>query len=90
MYFYLVFAVTLAIVPGLAPLLCGLAVTAIALLIDLSGSRHPGVTFYARPIVFEFVYGISATACSRCSNVTRSISSSRLAGRYQRCSMRVM
>ena len=60
MYFYLVFAVALAIVPRLAPLLCGLAVTAIALLIDLSGSRLPGVTFYARPIVFEFVYGISA------------------------------
>jgi peptidoglycan/LPS O-acetylase OafA/YrhL/SAM-dependent methyltransferase len=60
MYFYLVFAVALAIVPGLAPLLCGLAVTSIALLINLSGSRDPGVTFYARPIVFEFVYGIGA------------------------------
>jgi peptidoglycan/LPS O-acetylase OafA/YrhL len=60
MYFYVMFALALAIAPRRAPMLCCLGIVAIALLIDVSGVSHPSVRFYARPLVFEFVYGVCA------------------------------
>jgi peptidoglycan/LPS O-acetylase OafA/YrhL len=65
MYFYVLFAAALAIAPRRAPLACCMGIFAIALLIDLSGASHASVRFYARPLVFEFVYGVVAFyACS--------------------------
>jgi len=58
MYFYVTFAVALAIAPRNAPVLCCLGIVATALLIEASGVSHPSVRFYARPLVFEFVYGV--------------------------------
>ncbi len=58
MYFYLMFALALAIAPRVAPLVCCLGIVTVALLIDGSGVSHPGVRFYARPLVFEFAYGV--------------------------------
>ena len=58
MYFYLMFAMALAIAPRMAPIVCCLGIVAIALLIDVSGVSHPSIRFYARPLVFEFVYGV--------------------------------
>ena len=60
MYFYLVFAVALAMAPRHAPLICGVIIVTVALAIDLAGISHPSLTFYARPLVFEFVYGLCA------------------------------
>jgi peptidoglycan/LPS O-acetylase OafA/YrhL len=58
MYFYLMFAIALAIAPRMAPIVCCLGIVAIALMIDVSGVSHPSIRFYARPLVFEFVYGV--------------------------------
>jgi exopolysaccharide production protein ExoZ len=58
MYFYLMFALALAIAPRKAPVLCCLGIVATALLIEVSGLSHPSVRFYARPLVFEFVFGV--------------------------------
>ena len=52
------FALALAIAPRNAPMLCCLGIVAFALLINGSGVSHPSVRFYARPLVFEFVYGV--------------------------------
>src|SRR5262249_27989563 len=43
MYFYVVFALALAVAPRRAPLVCSLVIVAIALLIDASGISHPSV-----------------------------------------------
>jgi len=67
MYFYLVFAVALAIAPRYAPLLCGLIIVTVALAIDLAGNSHPSLAFYARPLVFEFVYGLCAYYLFSCA-----------------------
>jgi peptidoglycan/LPS O-acetylase OafA/YrhL len=58
MYFYVMFAGALAVAPRQAPLVCCVGIVAIAWLIDASGVYHPSVRFYARPLVFEFVYGV--------------------------------
>jgi peptidoglycan/LPS O-acetylase OafA/YrhL len=58
MYFYVVFALALAVAPRRAPIICGLAIGAIALAVSASGISHPSVRFYARPLVFEFVFGV--------------------------------
>jgi exopolysaccharide production protein ExoZ len=58
MYFYVLFALALAIAPRRAPVLCALGIIATALLLEVSGISHPSVRFYARPLVFEFVYGV--------------------------------
>jgi exopolysaccharide production protein ExoZ len=58
MYFYVMFSLALLISQRLAPILCCAAITAILLLIDLSGTQNPSLLFYARPLVFEFVFGI--------------------------------
>ena len=60
MYFYVMFALALAIAPKQAPLICCVEIVAVALLIDISGVNHPSVRFYARPLVFEFVFGVCA------------------------------
>ncbi|HEY7057251.1 MAG TPA: acyltransferase [Vicinamibacterales bacterium] len=60
MYFYVTFAAALAIAPRRAPLLCSLGIVTTAVLIRLSGLGYPAVRFYARPLVFEFVYGVCA------------------------------
>jgi exopolysaccharide production protein ExoZ len=58
MYFYVVFSLALLISQRLAPILSCVAITAILLLIDFSGTLNPSLLFYARPIVFEFIFGI--------------------------------
>jgi peptidoglycan/LPS O-acetylase OafA/YrhL len=58
MYFYVVFALALAVAPKRAPIACSVAIAAIAIGISASGITHPSVRFYARPIVFEFVFGV--------------------------------
>jgi peptidoglycan/LPS O-acetylase OafA/YrhL len=60
MYFYVAFAVALAISARWAPVLCSAIIAAVLLAIDASGATHPSVTFYARGLVFEFVFGIAA------------------------------
>ena len=60
MYFYVMFAGALAVAPRHAPLVCSVGIVAIAWLIGVSGVSHPSVRFYARPLVFEFVYGVCA------------------------------
>jgi exopolysaccharide production protein ExoZ len=58
MYFYLLFGLALFVAPRRAPMLCAAAIVGIAVTIDASGVSHPTARFYARPLVFEFVYGI--------------------------------
>jgi peptidoglycan/LPS O-acetylase OafA/YrhL len=58
MYFYLMFAVALVVAPRRAPLACCFGIVGTALGIALSEATHPSIRFYARPIVFEFVFGI--------------------------------
>lgn len=60
MYFYVVFAIALALSARWAPVLCSAAIAAVLVAIDLSGATHPSITFYARGIVLEFVFGIAA------------------------------
>jgi len=60
MYFYGIFAISLLTAPRLAAPLCSVAIMAIALAIRASGVTHTSVQFYARPLVFEFVYGVGA------------------------------
>lgn len=58
MYFYVVFALALAVAPRRAPIVCSLAIAAVAVAIGASGISHPSVRFYARPLVFEFTFGV--------------------------------
>lgn len=58
MYFYVMFAAALAIAPRKAPLVCSLEIIAIAVAIDVCGISNPAIRFYARPLVFEFVFGV--------------------------------
>jgi peptidoglycan/LPS O-acetylase OafA/YrhL len=58
MYFYVIFALSLLVSRRLAPILCSVAIAAILLLITASGAQSPSIQFYARPLVFEFVFGI--------------------------------
>lgn len=58
MYFYVVFSLSLLVARRLAPVLCCLAIAAILLLVTASGAQNPSIQFYARPLVFEFVFGI--------------------------------
>ncbi|HEY7291838.1 MAG TPA: acyltransferase [Vicinamibacterales bacterium] len=60
MYFYVVFAAALAMAPRSAPIVCASAIAIVFLVIRASGIEHPTVTFYGRPIVLEFVFGICA------------------------------
>lgn len=59
-YFYALFAVSLAISRRWSPILCAALIAAVALGIHASKTNQPTVTFYARPLVFEFCYGIAA------------------------------
>ena len=58
MYFYLVFAAALVGSPRRAPMLCAAAIAFVAVAIDAAGISHPTARFYARPLVFEFVFGL--------------------------------
>jgi exopolysaccharide production protein ExoZ len=58
MYFYVMFAASLAISKRLAPILCCIAIAAVTLAIDASGTANSSLLFYARTLVFEFVYGV--------------------------------
>jgi exopolysaccharide production protein ExoZ len=58
MYFYLLFAAALIVAPRRAPILCAAAIVGIAVAIDASGVGHPTARFYARPLVFGFLYGM--------------------------------
>lgn len=59
MYFYVLFALALAIAPRIAPLTCSMAIVTIGLVIDASGFTHPSVVFYAQTLVYEFVFGVA-------------------------------
>jgi peptidoglycan/LPS O-acetylase OafA/YrhL len=41
-------------------LICSALIAMVLVAINASGATHPSVTFYARPLVFEFVFGIFA------------------------------
>lgn len=58
MYFYALFAISLTVARSHAAILCSALIALVLFAIDLSGATHPSVTFYARPIVFEFVLGV--------------------------------
>ncbi len=58
MYFYVIFSLSLLLSKRLAPILCCAAITAILLAITASGAQNSSIQFYARPLVFEFVFGI--------------------------------
>jgi exopolysaccharide production protein ExoZ len=58
MYFYVLFAVALVFSRRYAPIICSAFLTLIVLVIDFSGTQNESLKFYARPIVFEFVFGI--------------------------------
>jgi peptidoglycan/LPS O-acetylase OafA/YrhL len=60
MYFYVVFAAALVMAPRSAPIVSALAIVMVAVAIGASRVAHASVTFYARPIVLEFVFGICA------------------------------
>jgi exopolysaccharide production protein ExoZ len=60
MYFYVAFAIALAISARWAPVLCSAIIAAVLIAIDASGATHPSITFYTRGLVFEFVFGIAA------------------------------
>jgi peptidoglycan/LPS O-acetylase OafA/YrhL len=60
MYFYVVFAIALAVEPRRASLLCSAVIIIVAAAITLTGTTRPVPLFYARPLVLEFVYGICA------------------------------
>lgn len=60
MYFYGLFAVTLVLSRRLAPVICSALIALVVLAIDLTGTQNESLRFYARPIVFEFVFGIFA------------------------------
>jgi len=60
MYFYALFALSLLVDKVRAPIICSVLIAAVLLAIDLSGATHPSILFYARPLVFEFVFGVFA------------------------------
>lgn len=60
MYFYVMFAAALAISRRYALLLCSAGIALVTGAIDLSGVLDSSIRFYARPLVFEFVFGIFA------------------------------
>jgi exopolysaccharide production protein ExoZ len=60
MFFYVLFAIALRLSPRRAPVLCVAALVGYVVVIHASGSEGPIRSFYARPIVLEFCYGIAA------------------------------
>jgi len=58
MYFYVVFSLSLLISRRLAPVLSCVVIAVILELVSASGTQNPSIQFYARPLVFEFVFGI--------------------------------
>jgi len=60
MYFYALFSLSLLIDKVRAPIICSGLITVILVAITLAGSDNASLNFYARPLVFEFVFGIVA------------------------------
>jgi exopolysaccharide production protein ExoZ len=60
MYFYVLFSISLLAFKRHAPLVCVALIALVFFLISASGTTNPSVLFYARPLVFEFVFGIFA------------------------------
>jgi exopolysaccharide production protein ExoZ len=59
MFFYLWFALALKLKPGvIAPLVCAAMIGAFTAIVHVLGVDNAILTFWARPIVLEFVFGI--------------------------------
>jgi exopolysaccharide production protein ExoZ len=58
-YFYLLFALALLIDKRRAPIVCMALIATLAAAVVWSGTTEPSLRFYARPLVFEFCYGIA-------------------------------
>ncbi|HET9991469.1 MAG TPA: acyltransferase [Kofleriaceae bacterium] len=59
MFFYLWFALALKLKPGvIAPILCAAMISAYCAIVHVLGVDNAILTFWARPIVLEFVFGI--------------------------------
>jgi peptidoglycan/LPS O-acetylase OafA/YrhL len=60
MFFYLWFALALKLKPGvIAPIVCGAMICVFTAIIHVLGVDNAILTFWARPIVLEFVFGIA-------------------------------
>ena len=60
MYFYIVFALSLAIVGRKAPLLSAVVIVSVVVAGNVFGTESDVVAFYSRPIALEFVFGMAA------------------------------
>jgi exopolysaccharide production protein ExoZ len=60
MFFYVLFAISLKLSSRWSPVLCVTALVSYVVVIHTSGTEGPIRSFYARPIVLEFCYGIAA------------------------------
>lgn len=60
MFFYLAFALALRWGGSWAPLISIAAIVAVMAIVNATGVTHPTLTFYGRPIVLEFCYGVVA------------------------------
>jgi peptidoglycan/LPS O-acetylase OafA/YrhL len=58
MFFYLWFALALKLKPSTAPVVCGAMICAFTAIVHALGVDNVILTFWARPIVLEFVFGI--------------------------------
>lgn len=65
MYFYALFAVSLALSRSYAPLLCCAGIGSVVAFAALSGIDSPVLQFYGRPIALEFAFGVLAFYCFR-------------------------
>ena len=70
MYFYAVFALCLAIVPRIAPVVCAAMIGLVAAAISMSGVVNPSIQFYARELVLEFALGIGCFYACRAAERT--------------------
>ncbi|MEO8553468.1 MAG: acyltransferase [Kofleriaceae bacterium] len=59
MFFYLWFALALKLKPNTAPIVCALFIGAFCAVVHAAGLTDPILTFWARPIVLEFAFGIA-------------------------------
>ncbi|MEO6772284.1 MAG: acyltransferase [Kofleriaceae bacterium] len=59
MFFYLWFALALKLKPATAPVVCAALIAAFTAIVHALGVDNAILTFWARPIVLEFVFGIA-------------------------------
>lgn len=71
MFFYVWFAISLRISPRWAPVMCVGWLVAIMLAIHASSSASPIMTFYARPIILEFCFGLAVFYLFRWASARR-------------------